>query len=255
MGVLEGMRALVTGSGIGIGQGIAVALAEEGAQVAVHFAHSAEGAEQTVERITNAGGTASLVSGDLRTASECFRVVDQAVAALGGIDILVNNAGVTRQVPFTDLTEETYDELFDINIKAYYFCAQRAVHPMDLNGGGAILNLSSIHGHGGIGDHVAYASTKGAVNAFTRALAIDLAPRRIRVNAIAPGAIEVPRFHTDPEYASKPGSMWSPWGRVGQPADIGAAAVYLLSPAADYVNGQVLYVDGGVSAKVHFPLG
>jgi glucose 1-dehydrogenase/3-oxoacyl-[acyl-carrier protein] reductase len=254
MGVLEGQRALVTGAGIGIGQGVAVALAAEGARVAVHYAHSADGARQTVDLIETAGGTAMLLSGDLRSAAECLRVVDGAIAALGGLDILVNNAGVTRQAPLTELSEETYDELFDLNVKAYYFCAQRAVQHMTAHGGGAILNLSSIHGHGGVGNHTAYAATKGAVNALTRALAIDLAPHRIRVNAIAPGAIEVPRFFDDPAYPSLPGSTWSPWGRVGQPSDIAVAAVFLLAPAADYVNGQVLYVDGGVSAKVHFPL-
>ena len=254
MGVLEGRRALVTGAGIGIGQGIAIALASEGAQVAVHYSHSAGGARETAVTIERNGGSASLVTGELRSAAECHQVVDEAIEALGGIDILVNNAGVTRAGAVTELTEETYDELFDLNVKAYYFCAQRAVLQMEQHGGGAILNLSSIHGHGGIGDHTAYSATKGAVNAMTRALAIDLAPLRIRVNAIAPGAIEVPRFFDDPAYPTRPGSIWSPWGRVGQPTDIAAAAVFLLSDAADYVTGQVLYVDGGLSANVHFPL-
>lgn len=253
MAILEGKRALVTGAGIGIGQGIAIALANAGATVAVHYAHSADGANATMEQIAADGGSAALVSGNLRSAAECVRVVEDAATALGGLDLLVNNAGVTRTAPITELSEETYDELFDLNVKAYYFCAQRAV-PLMSGRGGAILNLSSIHGHGGVGNHTAYAATKGAVNAFTRALAIDLARLRIRVNAIAPGAIEVPRFFDDPQYPTKPGAIWSPWGRVGQPADIGAAAVFLLSDAADYITGQVLYVDGGVSAKVHFPL-
>ena len=254
MGILEGRRALVTGAGVGIGQGIAIALAAEGAHVAVHFARSADAARETVARISHAGGSAALISGDLRSAGECHRAVDGAVAALGGLDILVNNAGVTRAGDVTELSEETYDELFDLNVKAYYFCAQRAVPQLERQGGGAILNLSSIHGHGGIGNHTAYSATKGAVNALTRALAIDLAPRRIRVNAIAPGAIEVPRFFDDPAYPDRPGSIWSPWGRVGKPADIAATAMFLLSDAADYITGQVLYVDGGLSANVHFPL-
>ena len=131
---LDGKRVLVTGAGIGIGQGIAIALAREGAAVAAHYAHSLAGARATIEQITSDGGSAALVAGNLRSAAECVRVVEEAAAALGGLDLLVNNAGVTRTAPITELTEETYDELFDLNVKAYYFCAKPLLDHCRANG-------------------------------------------------------------------------------------------------------------------------
>ncbi|MCS7256435.1 MAG: SDR family NAD(P)-dependent oxidoreductase, partial [Thermomicrobium sp.] len=191
MGKLDGKRALVTGAGMGIGRGIALALAQEGAAVALHYAHSRSGAEEAAEAIRSAGGRAVVIGGDLRSVAECRRVVDEAAAALGGLDILVNNAGVTRARPFLDFPEEVYDELFDLNMRSTFFCSQQAARYMAEQGGGTILNITSIHGAAGFPRHAAYAATKGAIIAFTRSLAIELAPLRIRVNAIGPGLIEV----------------------------------------------------------------
>lgn len=249
-GVLAGKRALVTGAGIGIGQGVAAELARQGAAVVLHYAHSSEGATQSVAEIAGQGGRAMAIQGDLSEIPECRRVVDEAAEFLGGLDILVNNSGVTRRAALLDVTPEMFDEVFHINIRGQLFCAQQATRWMSRDGGGAILNMSSIHAFGGVPGYSVYAATKGAIVAFTRQLAIELLPQRIRVNAIAPGHVEVPRHFDNPNYDREYGNQSVPWGRVGEPNDIGKAATFLVSENADFVTGQVLYVDGGTTAKL-----
>lgn len=247
---LAGRAALVTGAGLGIGQGIAIELARQGARVAVHYGGSAAGAEQTVAEITALGGSAFAVQGDLRQVADCQRVVDAAVAGLGGLDILINNAGVTRAQSFEETTEALYDEMFDLNIKGYFFCAQRALPALEQSEHAAIINISSIHGRLGFPDHVAYAATKGAVAGFTQTLSIELAERGIRVNAIGPGMIEVPRYHGWPGYTRESTGARVPMGRVGLPPDIATVAAFIASDGAGYMTGQVIYVDGGTTTRM-----
>ncbi|TMB94123.1 MAG: SDR family oxidoreductase, partial [Chloroflexi bacterium] len=195
------------------------------------------------------GRRVAVLPADLSQPRACRRLVDDTVAALGGLEILVNNSGITLTRDPASLTDAEYDELFGVNVRAAYVCSQQAV-PHLARRGGAIVNVSSIHGGAGFPGHAAYAATKGALNAFTRALAIDLAPKRIRVNAVAPGLIEVPRYFDMPGYSREQTAARVPWGRMGEPADVARVVAFLVSPAADYVTGQLLYVDGGINARM-----
>jgi len=251
---LEGKRALVTGAGTGIGRGIALELAAQGAAVVLHYAHSAEGAEEAVRAIEADGGRVTALQADLAVPAECIRLVEEAADFLGGLDTLVNNAGITETIGFFETTESDYNRIFDINMRGQFFCAQRAARYMAEAGGGSIVNLTSVHAYAGKAGHSVYAATKGAIASFTRELAIELTSHRIRVNAIAPGLIEVPRYYrTKPTYTTEQGAATVPWGRVGLPPDVAKAAAFLVSEDAEFIDGQVLYIDGGLTAKMAMP--
>ena len=251
VGKLEGKRALITGAGTGIGRGVALEFARESAHVVLHYASSKAGAESAVEEIRQAGGIATCVQANLGQVEECFRLVDEAAAFLGGLDILVNNAGITEVVDFMDVTPEHFDRLYHVNIRGQFFCAQRAVRYMLEAGGGAIVNLCSVHGFAGMPGHSVYAGTKGAILAWTREVAIELAPKKIRVNGVAPGWVEVPNHYTRyANYDPKAGGKTIPIQRVGQPSDVARVCVFLASDDAGFVVGQTLIVDGGTIASM-----
>ncbi|HWQ84702.1 MAG TPA: SDR family NAD(P)-dependent oxidoreductase, partial [Anaerolineales bacterium] len=225
---------LVTGGGTGIGRGVALELARQGADVALSYASSAKGALEAVEEIQSIGRRAIAIKGNLSEVAECRRVVDEAAAFLGGLDGLVNNAGITATVDFLDVTEELFNRIYFTNIRGEYFCCQQAVPYILERGrtlqsqasekpwaGGSIINMSSVHGAVGLAGHSVYAGTKGAINAFSRELAVELCPKHIRVNVLAPGSIEVPSYFTsDPTYTRAIGDSMVPWGRVGLPEDV-----------------------------------
>lgn len=264
---LAGKLVLVTGAGTGIGQGISMVLAEQGADVALHYSRSAEGAREAVAQITALGRRAVAIQGDLGIVSEYLRAVDEAAAFLGGLDGLVNNAGITTTIDFLEVTEEQFNRSYDLNIRGQFFCAQQAVRHMIERGrqlqardpghrwaGGSIVNISSVHAALGCPGHAVYAGTKGTINAFTRALAIELLPLHIRANVLAPGTIEVPSYWRKMlGYTQEAGDRLVPWGRVGLPEEVDYLAAYLISDSSEFMTGSVLYFDGGLTAKMALP--
>jgi NAD(P)-dependent dehydrogenase (short-subunit alcohol dehydrogenase family) len=264
---LEGKLILVTGAGTGIGRGVALELARQGADVAISYFGSAKGALETVEEMKGMGRRSIALQADLGEVSECCRIVDQAVEFLGGLDGLFNNAGITLTLDFQDVTKETFDRLYYVNVRGQFFTCQRAVPHMIERGkelrrrfpegpwaGESIVNMSSAHGSAGFVGHSVYAGTKGAINAFSRELAVELCPAHIRVNVVAPGSIEVPSyFRADPNYTRKVGDSMVPWGRIGLPEDVGYLAAYLMSDASEFMTGHVLHFDGGLTAKMAIP--
>lgn len=250
---MKNKRVLVTGSGTGIGRGIALEFARQGANVALHYAHSSKGALTAAEEAREMGVEAKAFKAGFENIDEVRQLAHAAIDFLGGIDVLVNNAGVTMNMDFGKVTLEQYDLLYSVNVRAPFFLTQKCAESMIAQGSGVIINISSIHAFEGFPEHSVYAGTKGAIVAQTRELAIELAPKGIRVNCIAAGAVEVENhYKVIPNYDPKAFGDAIPVGFMGKPSHIAKVAVFLASDDAEYIVGQSLIVDGGTTSWMPF---
>ncbi len=249
---MAGKRVLVTGAGTGIGREIALAFARAGADVVVHFLREDEEAGAAVRQITDMGRRAVAIPADFADVAQARKLGEEAVAFLGGLDVLVNNAGITWNRVFEEVLVEQFDRLYAVNVRAPFFLTQACV-PSLVASRGSVINITSIHAFAGFPQHAVYAGTKGAIVAMSRELAIELAPRGVRVNAIAPGSIIVENYYkVDPEFDREKAGEVIPCGFAGEPADVANLAVFLASDDARFILGQTLVVDGGTTAWMPF---
>ena len=248
---LSGRRALVTGASRGIGQSIAVALAEAGTDVAV-TARSVDGLSETRALIEATGRRCVALAQDVRDVEACRTVTAEAAEQLGGLDILVNNAGFENVRPSLDVDEELWESILATNLKGAFFCAQAAGRIMAAGGGGAIVNLCSLTSYVGVPTAAPYGASKSGLLGVTRALATEWAPHNIRVNAIAPGYFRTAMTEVFYENDDWQAQMLDkiPQRRFGKDSDIGGVAVFLCSDAAAYVTGHCIPVDGGYLASI-----
>jgi NAD(P)-dependent dehydrogenase (short-subunit alcohol dehydrogenase family) len=244
---LEGRTALVTGAGGGVGRGIALELSRAGCRVAVNDVAAADAAAAaTVNQINALGGDAFAVFGSVSDAADVNAVFAAVLARFPRLDILVNNAGVQTWKPFLEVTEEEWDLVIDTNLKGCFLNSQAAARHMKEHGGGAIVNIGSGCNKVAFPDLVAYTASKGGIEMLTKVAAVELGRYGIRVNCVAPGAIEVERTRREGGDFARIWSEITPLGRIGTPSDIGQAVVYLASDDASFVSGQTLWVDGGL---------
>ena len=247
MNDLKGQAVLITGASSGIGAGCARAFGALGARVAVHYNTAKSAAEIVVKDIQDSGGEAFALQGDLKHSDQCERVVSEAAARWGKIDVLINNAGsMVQRVSIIELTDETFNEVIDLNVRSMMMCSKYAVEHM--KNGGSIINLTSIAAHTGGGPGaLMYAASKGFIGVATKGLARDLINRDIRVNAVSPGVIQTPlhdKFST-PQHLEVM-RQGIPMGRLGTVDECTGAFIYLASrQMSSYVTGQVLEVNGG----------
>ena len=262
---LAGQRAIVTGANSGIGAGVARALAEAGASVAINYVAGPDRTQALVDEIKAAGGSAIGVSADVSKEEQVERMFAEVVEAFGSVDILVNNAGLQRDARLIDMSLADWNTVIGVNLTGQFLCARAAVREFMRRGMapelssamGKIICMSSVHDVIPWAGHVNYAASKGGISMMMKTLAQELAAQKIRVNAIAPGAIKTPINHdawATPEAEAKLLEL-IPYGRVGEPGDIAKAAVWLASDASDYLTGITLYVDGGMTLYPGFEKG
>lgn len=256
---LAGKVALVTGSSQGIGQGVVLRLAQEGANVVINYRSHPEGAEETLAKVEAIGGKCYMaqcpatqghtIRADLGSVSEIRQLIAESIDHFGKLDVLVNNAGIEKHAAFWDVTEADYDAVMNVNLKGVFFATQAFVqHLMATQCTGKIINISSVHEELPFPNFTAYCASKGGMKMLTRNLAIELGSLGITVNNVAPGAIETPintKLLNDPE---KLGALLKniPLGRLGQPGDVASLVAFLASSDADYVTGTTFFVDGGL---------
>jgi 3-oxoacyl-[acyl-carrier protein] reductase len=248
MSRLSNKVVLVTGASKGIGGGIATALGAEGARVAVNYSSDREGAERVAQAITDNGGQAIAVGADVSKATDVARLFQKVDSAFGRLDVLVNNAGVFRFGTFAEISEESFHLHYNINVLGAILTVQEAIKRFGANGG-SIINLSSIVASHPVAGALLYASTKGAIETLTKGLALELAPRKIRVNAIAPGHTETEGNVAAGTFEGGVGAILAgktPLGRLGRVTDIAPLAVFLASDESAWITGEVIRAAGGL---------
>ena len=243
---LRGKVALVTGAGKGIGQGIAVRLAELGCGVAVNYNSDEAGAERTAAAVRAAGAQAEVMRASVADSAAVERMFERTLAAFGRLDILVNNAGIQVWSPLLELSEEDWDRVIDTNLKGCFLCTQRAARHMKEHGGGRIVNIGSGCNRVAFPNLSGYTASKGGIEQFTKVAAAELGRFGITVNCVVPGAILIERTKREAEDYEGQWSRLTPRGRIGYPADVAETAAFLCGDAADFVTGQTIFVDGGL---------
>ena len=263
--VLAGQKALVTGAASGIGKAVAIALAAAGADVLVNYKSRPREAQQVVAEVESLGRRAVAQKADVSNEGDVQAMFKRMFDEFGTIDILVNNAGMQKDAPFDEMTLDDWRLVLDVNLTGQFLCAREAVREFKRRGvvkdvsvaAGKIISMSSVHEVIPWGGHVNYAASKGGVMMMTKSIAQEVAPYRIRVNSIAPGAIktEINRGAWDTPQALEDLLRLIPYNRIGTPEDVARAAVWLASDASDYVNGVTLFVDGGITLYPGFETG
>jgi glucose 1-dehydrogenase len=240
----------VTGSSKGIGRGLAVRLAREGADVVINYNSDPGGAEEALAEVQALGRRGAVVKANLGSVSDVRRLVEESEAALGGLDILVNNAGIEKHAAFWDVTEEAFDAVLDVNLKGVFFATQAFVQSCRRRSApGKVINISSVHEELAFPNFAAYCASKGGIRMLTRTLAVELGPLGITINSIAPGAIETPinsKLLNDP-VKLRALTQQIPLSRLGKPEDVAGLAVFLASSDSDYTTGSTYFVDGGLT--------
>ncbi len=247
-GQLDGKVALVTGASSGIGQATALAFARVGAKVVAASRRRAEG-EETVRRIQEAGGEAIFVKTDVSKAAEVEALVNKTMYTYGRLDCACNNAGIPASGPLTDMSEEDWDRVFDVNLKGTWLSLKYEIPAMLEQGGGAIVNVASGAGVVGFAGYASYCATKGGVIALTRAAAMEYAKSGIRINVVSPGAIETDMMATLPPDILAKITAGHPIGHIGKPEEVAEAVVWLCSDSASFVVGHNMMIDGGYTAQ------
>ena len=250
---LEGSAALVTGASRGVGKGIALELARAGCRVAVNY-HSDPGpAEQTVDEIEKLGVQAFAVRADVSSSDDVKEMFDLVLSRFDQLNMMVNNAGTQTWKPLLELSESDWDRVIDTNLKGTFLCTQFAAKHMKEHGGGVVVNIGSGCNKVPFPNLVSYTASKGGIEMFTKVAAVELGKYGIRVNCVAPGAIEIERTRLeDANYADTWGKI-TPLGRVGTPNDVGGAVVFLASKEASFISGQTVWVDGALFTQAPWP--